>query len=446
MVIHRRSLLLAGVALPVMPRIARSQCVTDTPSVDACRGGVRITAALPPGATLDLSFLTPGTLDPRITFTRASTATYFDATGTMQTAAVNTPRWDSKGLLIEDARTNLVLNSVNLAGWSLLQVAWAQNAGPAPDGTNSSAKLTEDGTNNFHTMIQTFTVTASAALTFSLHAKAVENRYLIVAIDNNASVGATATFDLQTGTVTASGLVGTGTYIGASMQPVGNGVYRCSISGTIGASTTCRAIVSLTNSPALGTFPGYQGVAGRGVLFWGGQLEQGGFPTSYIGTTGATVTRAFDSCFIAPASMSPWFASPGGSWMAEFVNVNPAADRSSRIIGIHDASGITPIRETTAYTIDTFDGTQLATANTVTTGAVSKGASTYVAGNAKICLNGGTVVAGALGAGFATLATTGIGILGGNPGVVNESMTGYIRRVRYWPRVLTNAEMQSVTT
>jgi hypothetical protein len=68
--------------------------------------------------SLDLSFMTPGTLDPRIAFTRASTATYFDATGTMQTAAANTPRWDYNpttlalnGLLIEEARTNSVLNS-----------------------------------------------------------------------------------------------------------------------------------------------------------------------------------------------------------------------------------------------------------------------------------------------------------------------------------------------
>ena len=86
--------------------------------MDACRGGVRNTASLPPGASLDLSFMIPGTLDPSITFARASTGTYFDATGTMQTAPTNGPRWDYdpitlalRGLLLEDARTNGIRNS-----------------------------------------------------------------------------------------------------------------------------------------------------------------------------------------------------------------------------------------------------------------------------------------------------------------------------------------------
>ena len=74
--------------------------------VDACLGGVRRT--VPQGMTLDLNFMS-APLDPRITFTRASTATYTDASGTIQTAAINAPRWDYdpvthalRGLLIEE--------------------------------------------------------------------------------------------------------------------------------------------------------------------------------------------------------------------------------------------------------------------------------------------------------------------------------------------------------
>jgi hypothetical protein len=120
-------LLLAGAAFPTA---AYGQCVTDTPAVDACRGGVRGSSG-PPGKTLDLNFMFPGTLDPRITFTRASSATYTDASGVIQTAAVNQPRWDYaggslRGLLIEEQRTNILLNSAVLSTQSVTVPASVQ--------------------------------------------------------------------------------------------------------------------------------------------------------------------------------------------------------------------------------------------------------------------------------------------------------------------------------
>ena len=129
--IGRRSLLLAGVSLPAAT-VAHAQCVTDVLTVDACLGGARATVIVAPPA-LDLSFLTPGTLPPNVTVTRASVGTYFDASGTIQTAPANTPRWDYdpvthalRGLLIEEARTNLLLNSAVLGTQSVTVPASVQ--------------------------------------------------------------------------------------------------------------------------------------------------------------------------------------------------------------------------------------------------------------------------------------------------------------------------------
>jgi hypothetical protein len=96
----------------------------------ACIGSRRalLSGGAPP--SLDLRFTAGGGLDPRITFTRASTASYFDSTGTLQSAATNVPRFDfdpalltSRGLLIEGARTNLLLNSATLSTQSVTTTA-----------------------------------------------------------------------------------------------------------------------------------------------------------------------------------------------------------------------------------------------------------------------------------------------------------------------------------
>ena len=81
--------------------------------------------------SLSLNFLS-GSLDSRILFTRASTGTYFDSAGVLQTAAINAPRFDynpstlaAQGLLIEEARTNLVLNSATLVTQNITVTAVA---------------------------------------------------------------------------------------------------------------------------------------------------------------------------------------------------------------------------------------------------------------------------------------------------------------------------------
>jgi hypothetical protein len=78
--------------------------------------------------TLDLRFASSKSLSDNvsgqnlITFTRSGNATYFDADGVIQTAGTNTARFDhdpatgeSLGLLIEEQRQNLLLNSATLA-------------------------------------------------------------------------------------------------------------------------------------------------------------------------------------------------------------------------------------------------------------------------------------------------------------------------------------------
>lgn len=124
-----------------------------------------------PGVTLDVSFMNAGTLPPNVVFTRASVGTYFDAAGVMQTASTNTPRWDYdpvahtlSGLLIEEARTNLFLNSAILITQSVTTTAVAttlsfQGTGTVTlSGTSAAGPLT--GTSPTNRVALTFTPTA----------------------------------------------------------------------------------------------------------------------------------------------------------------------------------------------------------------------------------------------------------------------------------------------
>ena len=86
--------------------------------------------------TLDLNFVS-GTLDSRVTFTRASSATRVNASGVLEVITSGNPRFtydpvtlSALGLLIEEQRTQLLLNSLidgtNLSTQSVTVTAQAQ--------------------------------------------------------------------------------------------------------------------------------------------------------------------------------------------------------------------------------------------------------------------------------------------------------------------------------
>lgn len=118
-----------------------------------------ITPAYAPTATervlprMALDFTT-ATLDARVTIARAlNTATRVNSSGYIEGVNANLPRFDFSptsigtclGLLIEEARSNIILQSADLATtWTVLTAAVQADQTTAPDNTLSSDKIVPD--------------------------------------------------------------------------------------------------------------------------------------------------------------------------------------------------------------------------------------------------------------------------------------------------------------
>ena len=250
----------------------------------------------PDKLALDLQFAADKTLTarkgPTPTFTRASSGTFVGSNGLVQTAGNNVARFDhnpvtlaSRGLLIEESRTNLFVRSDNFTstGWLTSNATVSSDVTTSPDGLTTADKLITDSGITLGRVSQTFTLTGSHSM--SVFAKASGWNWVFI-----APLGAAGGvwFDLLNGSVgtQSSGFVG-------SISSFGNGWYRCIVSFT-GTSTSLTARIVSTNANGVQS----TGDGTSGIFIWGAQLEAGSFATSYIPTTTSSVVRSADVCSI----------------------------------------------------------------------------------------------------------------------------------------------------
>lgn len=192
--------------------------------------------------SLDLNFAGSKTVDPRITFTRASTATYYD------------------GKTFAKAEENLLTYSQQFdnAAWTKTNATVIANTEVAPDGTTTADTLTATAANAV--VSQAITATALPHV-FSVYLK------------RKTGTGAVE-IQSASGTWTAAAVTTTWTQFNVTTTPTAG-------SGASG--------IRLTTS-------------GDEVFVWGAQLEQRSQVTAYTPTTTQPITRYQPVLLTAPAN------------------------------------------------------------------------------------------------------------------------------------------------
>ena len=221
--------------------------------------------------SLLLDFSSSQQLDPRVTFSRSTTAPYYDG----KTSVL--------------AEQNLLLQSQNFATtWLISGLTATANNATAPDGTTTASLITLGAGTSQKFIYQSIAVLPNG-ITYSVYLKAGTQNY--VQLCQNGSSSNYANFDLSLGTV---GSFGTG--ITATITSVGSSWYRCSISH----SNTNGALYYLLGLDSATT--GYQpATSSTGTFYaWGAQLEQRSSVTAYNATTTSAITNYIPQLLTAP--------------------------------------------------------------------------------------------------------------------------------------------------
>jgi hypothetical protein len=352
-----------------------------------------------------------------------------------------------RGLLIEEARTNLALYSQQFdnASWIKANATVTANATTSPDGTTSADKVVEDTSNSTHFVRQPATVVTSTTYTYSVYLKASERGFAQVRYENSSSTQFfAANVNLSTGAVTTASF-GSPTGTSASATNAGNGWWRVNLtvtaSDTIFQAIVFSQVVSGTNS--------YIGDGTSGIYIWGAQLEAGAFATSYIPTVASTVSRSADVATMTGTNFSTWYNQAEGTFVAEISLNNAPAVATFSLYSVSDNTANERIFVGTGFgsggNINALvtDGGVLQ-AQTINGGLASAGlykyGNAYAANDFASVANGGSAVTDASG----TLPTVDRLYIGASA-VGTAPINGHIRAIAYYNTRLPNTQLQTLT-
>ena len=402
--------------------------------------------------SLNLNFARSKTLDPRITFERASIGTYVDENGLIKTAAADEARFDhnpetgeSLGLLIEEQRTNIALNSEDFSTRSATtygtKSSVTTNATIAPDGTQTADLVTTVTTTTQNRLGNLHAVTSGQYYTYSVYVKQGNKSNVTFYLGYTSLINASMSFTFATETFSAGG----GSYLSGSagFDKLDNGWYRLYFTGqAFNSGNTYSGFIHGTE-------------ADETFYIWGEQIEVGTFPTSYIPTSGSAVTRQPDSASITGTNFSSWYNQSEGTFFgyADIINskYNDAIsgfdgnNNNYTILGTGDSPNRFQLR------FDDLEPFQLLVFGPNSTSVITANVTIFPSLTAKIagairqndCAGAaqGQIIVTDTSIDMISPSALYLGTLSGS----SEFLNGHIKQILYYPERLTNTQLQNLT-
>ena len=395
------------------------------------------------------------------TFTgRASTKTYFDSNGVLQTAASGVAvtdhgyvdgRWVSKGLSLEPQATNLLLRSQDFTGYGVngtIAPTISRGTVLSPTGVLSCADVTfAAGSGSFNGVFMNgIAGTLGTTYTASVFLKAGIGSVFRMSIEGSVLFGGSSIvdFDQATGNVSVQSTGGAPVTIRVTQF---GAWYRISLTRTAVAN----------GSMAICFYSGIDG-ANRFVIY-GAQIETGPVATSYIPTTTAQVTRAADTSTSAQVtraaeytycSVANWVDVNGGTLHARtggfishawgaIAQIDDGQSNSARILMDGSAGNKKPrlfVNQNAAEGLSVTDDT------TLTSMACASIAGRYGQSVNAISYNGRATYSAGSGVPFGRKPPSRfcVGCIG-----MAYQLNGYIKQLTYFPRQLSDADLQALT-
>ncbi len=367
-----------------------------------------------------------------VNFSRATTATFIDKSGSLRVAAVNEPRFEKEGLLIEGASTNLATYSEEPNRWSFLGVTKVEN-------TDKSLTITSTSPGYPRLNLvasSTINLEAGDAMTATYWLKPEGAPIIHLTIDVAGGLATLrATVDRATLAVSkfpAGASIGA-TAVTAKMEC---GLIKIVMTLNVTAAATFGG--SFVGPVAAGGSPAAAGT-GESTTVVRGQLEKLPFATSYIPTQAAAATRAADLVSIPSArNINPTNTDVTYAMQVEFRGVQV---RPFRTDGSISSSGAVISASGQAWFFSDAATTAPKSSNMAVVGMNDFVANNNAAG-VLVCING--VLGGARTPSRGAAETNASALFIGVGHTLADPINGHIRNFRIWHQSITDAQLKAI--